>query len=73
MGWLKPLLELFSAVAQWFQQKQLFDAGGANQRAKDLEAQDEIRRKQQQAAKDAPSSRSELIDKLRNPADKGKY
>lgn len=27
MGWLKPLLSLFSVIAGWFRDKQLLDAG----------------------------------------------
>lgn len=65
MGWLKPLLELFSSLAGLFRDKQLLDAGKAEQQAEDTAKNSEIKNEQLQAAMDKPVDRTELLERLR--------
>lgn len=66
MGWLKPLLELFSALAGLFRDKQLMDAGKAEQRAADTAKNSEIKDDQIKAAMDKPVDRADLLKRLRD-------
>lgn len=66
MGWLKPLLELFSSLAGWFKDKQLLNTGKAEQRAEDTARNSEIKNEQLQAALEKPVDRAELLKRLRD-------
>ena len=66
MGWLKPLLELFSALAGLFRDKQLMDAGKAEQRAEDLTKESKAKDEQVKAANDRPTDRDDLVRRRRD-------
>lgn len=66
MSWLKALLGLLHSLAQWFQQRQLIFAGKGVERAKNLEQSVDVAKRQARAASDAPDTRDELVEQLRD-------
>ena len=67
MTMLKALLSLLSAIAGWFKDKQLIDAGKAQQRAEDQQKTIEVKNEQAKIAVDRPVDRDDLVKRLRDP------
>ena len=66
MSWLKSLLSFLSALAGWLRDRQLIEAGKAEQRAEDTANNSEIKDAQIKAADDRPVDRAELLKRLRD-------